>query len=176
MRAHHSLIGLLGLTGAVFALGGFGGGTAAATSNECEEARPAALNVIERGRYLVRISGCNDCHTPGWPESGGTLPERKWLTGSSVGWNGPWGTSYAINLREFVSTISEKAWIERARQVEGRPPMPWFALRAMNEDDLRGIYRFIRHLGPAGSPAPASIPPGAKPKTPYVVFVPQVPR
>jgi mono/diheme cytochrome c family protein len=29
---------------------------------------------IERGRYLVRISGCNDCHTPGYLQHNGEVP------------------------------------------------------------------------------------------------------
>ena len=40
-----------------------------------------AASQIERGRYLISVSGCNDCYTPGYPESGGTTPSR---TGSSV--------------------------------------------------------------------------------------------
>jgi len=45
---------------------------------------------IERGRYLVRIGGCNDCHTAGYLEAAGHSPEADWLTGSAVGFQGPW--------------------------------------------------------------------------------------
>jgi hypothetical protein len=48
--------------------------------------------------------------------------------------------------------------------------MPWFALRDMDKEDLRAIYRFVRHLGPAGSPAPAYLPPGQAPAGPAVLF------
>jgi len=44
---------------------------------------------VDRGRYLVRIGGCNDCHTAGYPEAAGKLPEGQWLTGSAVGFRGP---------------------------------------------------------------------------------------
>jgi len=40
---------------------------------------------LSRGEYLVMISGCNDCHTPGFAESGGSLPRGEWLTGDRVG-------------------------------------------------------------------------------------------
>ena len=41
---------------------------------------------VERGRYLVVVSGCNDCHTPGYMQNGGPkLPEKAWLTGAPVG-------------------------------------------------------------------------------------------
>ena len=43
---------------------------------------------VERGRYLVRITGCNDCHTAGYAPSGGKVPEAQWLTGDALGWRG----------------------------------------------------------------------------------------
>jgi len=48
--------------------------------------------------------------------------------------------------------------------------MPWFNVRAMSTSDLRAIYRYVRHLGPAGQPAPAYVPPGQEPKGPAVRF------
>ena len=33
-----------------------------------------ASALVERGAYLAVTSGCNDCHTPGYPESGGQTP------------------------------------------------------------------------------------------------------
>ena len=54
---------------------------------------------VARGRYLITIAGCNDCHTPNYPQSGGKTPEKEWLTGDALGWRGPWGTTYAPNLR-----------------------------------------------------------------------------
>jgi mono/diheme cytochrome c family protein len=127
---------------------------------------------LARGRYMVRISGCNDCHTPGYPESGGNVPEARWLTGSPVGFKGPWGVTYPSNLRLQVASMDEAAWMQHAREPR-RPPMPWFSLREMHDDDLRAMYRFIRSLGPAGDPAPAYAPPGAEVRTPWVLFVPQ---
>ena len=34
--------------------------------------------LVKRGRYLVQIGGCNDCHTPAYPEKGGKVPEDAW--------------------------------------------------------------------------------------------------
>ena len=63
-----------------------------------------------RGRYLIAIAGCNDCHTPGFAMNGGTTPEQAWLTGDPLGWQGPWGTTYAPNLRRtFVARDGPKA-------------------------------------------------------------------
>jgi len=125
---------------------------------------------VERGRYLVRTSGCNDCHTAGYAESGGNVPEKEWLTGNQLGWRGPWGTTYPANLRLTMHEISEDEWIRAARTKQLRPPMPWFALRDMSDDDLRAVHRFIKYLGPAGSHAPAYVGPDETPAGPYVQF------
>ncbi|AXK38440.1 cytochrome C [Crenobacter cavernae] len=129
-----------------------------------------ALKSVERGRYLVKITGCNDCHTPGFAMSGGQVAEKQWLIGDSLGWRGPWGTTYPSNLRRYVQGVSEGDWLKVARTAELRPPMPVPSLRAMSDADLKAIYRYIRYLGPAGSTAPAYQPPGEEPKGPVVLF------
>ena len=80
-------------------------------------------NAVERGRYLVAIMACSDCHTPlklgvngpepdmsrllsGHPEDFrmGASPELGtggWLwagASSNTAFAGPWGVSYAVNL------------------------------------------------------------------------------
>lgn len=127
---------------------------------------------VDRGRYLVTIGGCNDCHTPGGMEKGPAVPEKDWLTGVPVGFQGPWGTTYAANLRLVLNSMTEAEWLEHARQ-QRLPPMPWYNLKAMSDDDLRAVYAFVRGLGPAGIAAPAYVAPGGKVSTPYFVFVPQ---
>lgn len=128
------------------------------------------MRSVERGRYLVRIAGCNDCHTAGYVQSGGKVPEREWLMGDVVGWRGPWGTTYASNLRLVMAKMTEVQWVASAKSAQYRPPMPWFALHAMRTQDLKDIYRFVRYLGPAGEHAPAFVPPGQEPKGPVVQF------
>jgi len=128
--------------------------------------------MIARGRYLVATSGCNDCHTPGYPEAGGKIPQVKWLVGNAVGFQGPWGTTYPANLRLLMQGMSEQEWMKVARKPL-RPPMPWFNLREMNDTDLRAMYMFIRSLGPAGKAAPKYAPPGVAVTTPYIEFVPK---
>ena len=129
-----------------------------------------AKDAHARGRYLVEIGGCNDCHTPGYAMSGGKVAEKQWLTGDALGWNGPWGTTYPINLRLYMQTLDENAWVDKARHLTARPPMPFWALNRMTDRDLRALYRYVRSLGPAGQEAPAFVPPGQEPKGPYVKF------
>lgn len=78
---------------------------------------------VSRGKYLVTIAGCNDCHTPwkmgpngpepdmsrmlsGHPNdldmpSAPELPEGPWqvtVAGTNTAWAGPWGMSFTANL------------------------------------------------------------------------------
>jgi mono/diheme cytochrome c family protein len=129
-----------------------------------------AADQVHRGRYLVQIAGCNDCHTPGYAPRNGQVDVKLWLTGDTVGWAGPWGTTYATNLRLLLAGMSERQWIQYARRMEPRPPMPWFNVRAMSDADLKAIYAFTRSLGAAGTPAPAYVPPGQKAAGPVVRF------
>jgi hypothetical protein len=83
---------------------------------------------VERGKYLVTMIGCNDCHTPlkmgprgpepdmsrflsGHPEHMGALPavppRGPWLwagAATNTAFSGPWGISYAANLTPDQNT------------------------------------------------------------------------
>jgi len=89
-----------------------------------EPPAPAAANeVLARGKYLVTVSGCNDCHTPlkmtpegpkpdmdrmlsGHPEQlempvAPALTAGPWLVtvaATNTAWAGPWGVSFTANL------------------------------------------------------------------------------
>jgi mono/diheme cytochrome c family protein len=144
-----------------------------------EPVKPTAAPVahrdpkITRGQYLVQIAGCNDCHTAGYAQNGGLIPMSEWLMGGPLGFRGAWGTSYPANLRLTVTGMTEDQWLQFARTPR-LPPMPWFALRDMNDDDLRSIYRFIRALGPKGERAPMAAGPGQPVATPIIVFEPTI--
>ncbi|HSD16460.1 MAG TPA: hypothetical protein VLC71_04255 [Thermomonas sp.] len=127
--------------------------------------------LLARGDYLVRIAGCNDCHTPAYGERAGEVPREEWLVGSPVGFSGPWGTTYAANLRIKAAEMDEAGWLEYTGDLHTRPIMPDFNLRAMHEDDRRALYRFIRSLGPGGAKAPDYLPPGKAPPPPYLQMV-----
>jgi mono/diheme cytochrome c family protein len=96
---------------------------AAALATPVAAAAAESPELVERGRYLVTISGCNDCHTPlavgpngpepdmermlsGHPESlvmppVPPLPEGPWgvvAALTSTAWSGPWGVSFTANL------------------------------------------------------------------------------
>ena len=125
---------------------------------------------VERGRYLARIAGCNDCHTAGYAISGGKVDEKLWLTGDGLGWRGPWGTTYASNLRLLVQNMTADQFMAHVRSDQRRPPMPWFNVRDMTDADVKAIYAYLKHLGPGGKAAPAYLPPGQEPKGPFILF------
>lgn len=132
---------------------------------------PSAMSAqVARGHYLVRIGGCNDCHTAGYAFSDGKVPEAQWLMGDTLGWRGPWGTTYPPNLRIYMQALTEAQWLKAAKSLQTRPPMPWFTVRQMSDADLRAIYAFIRQLGPVGKPAPSFVPPDKEPPPPFVTF------
>jgi hypothetical protein len=136
-----------------------------AQSSNAADSKPVAC-----GRYLVVIGGCNDCHTPGYGQVGGNVPEKQWLIGSGMGWRGPWGTTYASNLRLVIGKLTEDQWVKLARNSQFRPPMPWWALHSMTEPDLRALYQIVNYLGPAGETAPEFVPPGQEPQGPFIVI------
>lgn len=139
------------------------GAVAAAAASE------AAL--VARGEYLIRTAGCNDCHTPDYGPRQGEVPTSEWLVGSPLGYKGPWGTTYATNLRLRMAEMDETEWLDFSAKLKSRPIMPDFAIRAMNADDRRAIYRFVRSLGPGGQPAPAFVAPGQPVQPPYFELV-----
>src|SRR5215472_7250597 len=127
-----------------------------------------------RGKYLVQIAGCNDCHTPGYTSSAGKVEEKLRLTGDQLGWRGPWGTTYGSNLRLLVKDMSADQFVRYARS-EFRPPMPWFNLRDMTDRDVKAVYAYLKYLGPAGQPAPQYLSPDKTPVGPFVQF-PEPPK
>jgi len=132
---------------------------------------------VERGLYISIIGGCHFCHTEGYREAEGKIDPEKALKGSSVGWRGPWGTTYAANLREMVTWSSEDKWVDRLKNSVSLPPMPWYQVQAMAESDMRSLYLYIKSLGAPGESAPFYRTAGKEPKTPYVTLAPpQTPK
>ena len=125
------------------------------------------------GERISRIGGCHDCHSVGFGETGGTIDPATALKGSPVGYQGPWGTTYAANLRLIAADYDEDGWVDYLTSFEARPPMPWFNVHYLAEPEMRSLYQYIVSLGDVGDPVPAYVPPGVEPTTPYLVFVPQ---
>ena len=135
----------------------------------------SAKDQIARGKYLLIVGSCNDCHTAGFAPSDGKVPESQWLLGDGqLGFRGPWGTTYAPNLRLTLSRMTEDQWVHYAKNLRTRPPMPWFNLNQWTEEDSRAFYRYVRQMGPVGKAVPVGLPPEKAPAPPYIQW-PQPP-
>jgi hypothetical protein len=76
----------------------------------------------------------------------------------------------------LLTKMSEEEWVEYARSLRTRPPMPWFNLQAFADDDLRAMHRYIRSLPKDNRSVPDFVPPEQRPSTPHIVMVPQAPN
>lgn len=133
--------------------------------------RNAALEArVERGRYLTLLGGCNDCHTPG--TFYGAPDYERTLSGSELGWVGPWGVSFPRNLTPDAETGIGK-WSERnivdalrtGMRPDGSvlaPPMPWPMYATMTDDDAFAIAAYLKSLKPVQHRVPARIAPGVE--------------
>jgi mono/diheme cytochrome c family protein len=157
MKPHRALSGI-----AAFLL------ALAAISASAVESTPSKEQ-IARGKYMLIVGSCNDCHTAGFAPTDGKVPESQWLLGDAqLGFRGPWGTTYAPNLRVTLSRMTEDQWVHYAKNLRTRPPMPWFNLNQWTEQDARAFYQYVRQLGPIGKAVPAGLPPEKAPAPPYV--------
>lgn len=159
---------------------------------------PAGLTAQQaRGKYLVDIMGCHDCHTPmkmgpngpqwdmdralsGHPEHM-TMPPAPAVPGpwmmvaaaTMTAWNGPWGTSFTMNLtpdketglgdwtvEQFIATM--KTGKDRGKGRPILPPMPVQNLAQLSDEDIRGLFAYLQTLKPIKNRVPQPIdPPGS---------------
>jgi len=145
---------------------------AAALSGSAVLAIPAAAQDVSMGERLSVIAGCHDCHTAEYNESGGQIDPDMALKGAQLGFQGPWGTTYAANLRLTAAERSAEEWVEYMQSIETRPPMPWFNLHKFTQDESAALHAYIVSLGDPGDPVPAFVPPGETPETPFIVMAP----
>ena len=145
-------------------------------------AASAADTQIERGKYLVTIAGCNDCHTPGYFL--GKPDFSRTLAGSDVGFTIPGvGAFVGRNLTPDKETglgnwtddqiISA---ITAGIRPDGRklaPIMPWQELSHLtSEDDAHAIVAYLRSLPPVKNAVPGPFGPKEIPSTLVFVIVP----
>lgn len=123
-------------------------------------AAPAQEASVALGQHLAVIGGCHDCHTVGYNESGGQVDPNVALKGNPVGYEGPWGTSFAKNLRLTIKDMSEDDWVLFSDTFQTLPPMPWYNVHAFTDTEARALYQYIKSLpGGLGEPAPQPLPP-----------------
>jgi cytochrome c553 len=144
---------------------------------------------VERGRYLVTITGCHDCHSPkiegmrpdltrslsGRPATTPLPSATKGEVHASLdltAWQGPWGFSVASNLTPDAATglgtkYTEASFIATMRtgkKPNGTailPPMPSEVYQNMTDDDLRAIFAYLKTVKPIRNAVYAGLTPPA---------------
>jgi len=140
-------------------------------------AQSASESQVERGKYLVGITGCHDCHSPkvagtmkpvpetmlsGRPQSTkvpSAMPGEVHASEDLTAWTGPWGQSVASNLTPDPATglgmrYTEAKFIQTMRtgkKPEGvaiMPPMPVDVYVNMKDDDLKAIFAYLKTIKP----------------------------
>ena len=170
------------MLGATFLAVGFvaaGLSLGAGTKQGATKAEPAAAKgLVERGRYLAITMGCNDCHTPGFLFGGPDF--KREMSGSDVGWRGPWGTTFARNLTPDHET-GLGSWtadeianaLRSGVRKDGTvllPPMPWQNTSQLNEPDMRALVAYLRSLPAVKHAVPKPQPPGGEYAGPVIAF------
>jgi mono/diheme cytochrome c family protein len=141
----------------------------------------AASSQVERGQYLVTISGCNDCHTPGYFLGHPDFSRR--LAGSDVGFGIPGlGTFVGRNLTPDKET-GLGAWTDEqiisaftaGIRPDGRklaPIMPWMELSHLDSEDARAIVAYLRSLPPVKNAVPGPFGVNDVPTTLVMTIIP----
>jgi hypothetical protein len=99
------------------------------------------------------------------------LPEGPWIVTTAwdlTAWSGPWGISYPVNLTPDENTglgiWTEEMFVKAMRT--GRhmgasrpilPPMPWWTLASLSDEDLTSVYAYLRSLPPIKNRVPPAV-------------------
>jgi mono/diheme cytochrome c family protein len=123
----------------------------------------AAAKDVARGKYMVSLMGCTDCHTPG--HFLGKEDSSRFLAGSEVGFAIPGlGVFYGPNLTSDKETGLGN-WTEAeiitalttGKRPDGRvlaPSMPWRNFANLTKADAQAIVAYLKSLPPIKNKVP----------------------
>lgn len=141
----------------------------------------AADPQTERGKYLVSLGGCNDCHTPGYFL--GKPDFARALGGSEVGFELPGlGVFHGPNLTPDKETGLGN-WtpeeivmaITKGQRPDGRelaPIMPWKSFAVLTQEDALAIAAYLKSLPPVKNKVPGPFGPNEAPTSFVMKVVP----
>jgi hypothetical protein len=101
------------------------------------------------------------------------IPAGPWgmvASSTMTAWAGPWGVSFTANLTPDKETglgdWTEEQFIATMKtgrhQGKGRlllPPMPYFNLRELNDEDIKSVFAYLQSLPPIKNRVPQPIDP-----------------
>ncbi len=119
--------------------------------------RARAESPVERGKYLVVLSGCNDCHTPGFFL--GKPDMAKYLGGSDVGFEIPGlgvfpGRNITPDKETGIGSWSTEqiaTALTTGKRPDGRmlaPIMPYHSFSYLTKEDVAAIVAFLQSIPP----------------------------
>jgi mono/diheme cytochrome c family protein len=126
---------------------------------------PDRSTSVARGRYLVTVGGCGDCHTPK-DDKGQPLPGMELAGGFEM--HTPFFRVITANITPHPDTWMGKAtkeeFIGRFRAFAGFTPetapqappgrntlMPWIAYSGMTDEDLGAVYDYLKTVKPVAN-------------------------
>jgi mono/diheme cytochrome c family protein len=141
----------------------------------------AESSSVARGKYLVDIAGCLDCHTPG--NFLGKRDKSRLLAGSEVGFEIPgMGVFYGSNLTPDVETGLGNWTAEQIATAlrsgvrpDGRqlaPVMPWQDFAKLTKADALAIAAYLKTLKPVSNRVPGPFGPDEQPTSFVMKVVP----
>jgi hypothetical protein len=130
---------------------------------------PDSSTLVARGRYLVEIGGCTDCHTP-MNDRGERLPGLEFAGGFVL--QDSRGRAASVNITPAPSGIpyyTEDLFVQMMRtgRVVARKVndiMPWWLYRNITDDDLKAMFAFLKTLAPVSHSVDNSLPPTTCPR------------
>ena len=122
---------------------------------------PSKSDTVNRGKYLVTVAGCKDCHTPYVKNK---LDEKMAFAGGRE-FKLPSGTLLGANITPDMETgigsWTEEKFVKRFKTYDlatYSPPvldkedlmtvMPWTMYAGMDTTDLKAIYAYLKTLAP----------------------------
>jgi hypothetical protein len=94
------------------------------------------------------------------------------MSPSITAFAGPWGISYAANItsdsatgigawteEQFMRTLRTGKHLGAATGRSILPPMPWYFIAKMTDEDLSAVYHYLKSLPPVNNRVPPPTPP-----------------
>jgi mono/diheme cytochrome c family protein len=113
---------------------------------------PDLSTPLKRGAFMTNVAVCADCHTP--QIQGQNLKGMDFAGGFVL--DGPWGYVATPNITPDPSGIpyyDEALFVQtlrtgyvKARELKGI--MPWEVYRNMTDEDLKGIFAYLKTVKP----------------------------
>ena len=168
--AHRSAV-VLAVAAAAFTVG---------CSKPPARAEMTAEQKIARGKQISYTSACHDCHSPGGLY--GAPDTMRMLSGSELGWEGPWGVTFPRNLTPDMET-GIGSWTEdqivtairtgiRPDNTPILPPMPWPMYSHLSDEDAHALAAFLKSIPAVNHKSPDRIAPGTAVMASRVTFPP----